>query len=271
MLGGALVAVAMLAGCGPEHRDPVTTTAATSPTTTTAITSPTDATPATQDCSKVYIDDKPPLAEQHIRCTLQPAAGLTLAVSSDPSWSFELQRAGTTVQRFTEITDKIGQSGVAPLLADLDGTGIPSLLVVNGRGGTGGEPMAVWKFNPEKTEFVRAGEIFGFRHYYRSTEGLFGLYAHSGSGAGVVTLYRWDGDSLVAVVLLDVQTPEWTVQSTDKRVWLRNKNVMCTLNKDDYPAGSLAAWRAQLTAAGFDPATAAEHFCMQPWVGTLYR
>ena len=175
MLGGALVAVAMLAGCGPGHRDPVATTAATGTTTTTAITSPMAASPATQDCGKVYIDYKPPLAEQHIRCTLQPAAGLTLAVSSDPSWSFELQRADTTVQRFTEITDQIGQSGVAPLLADLDGTGIPSLLVVNGRGGTGGEPMVVWKFNADRSEFVRAGEIFGFRHYYRSTEGLFGL------------------------------------------------------------------------------------------------
>ncbi|WP_131813578.1 hypothetical protein [Mycolicibacterium fortuitum] len=262
---GAVVAVTLLlSGCAPERPAPELTT------TSARATKPTEP-QVLPDCATVSISFEPALDRQHIRCSLTLGDDSTLTVSSDPAWSFSLRSGGATVQEFREPTDKIGQTGVAALLQDIDHSGTPVLLVVTGRGGTGGEPMAVWRQTGQPKHFVRAGELFGFRTFYRTPEGFFGNYAHAGSGAGVVTLYRWNGDRLAEAVVLDVQVPGWVKRPDDTREWIRNGETDCTISDDDYPPGALAARTASMRAAGIDPATAARQFCTQPWVATLYR
>ncbi|OLO99858.1 hypothetical protein BVU76_23535 [Mycolicibacterium porcinum] len=217
------------------------------------------------------ISFEPALAAQNIRCALALDDHSTVTVSSDPAWTFKVRSGDTTVQEFREPTDEVGQTGVAPLLQDIDQSGNPVLLVVTGRGGTGGEPMAVWRPTGQPPHFVRAGDLFGFRQFYRTPEGFFGNYAHSGAGAGSVTLYRWDADTLAEAVVLDVQVPEWPKRPEDTRQWIRNGSTDCTLGDADYPPGALATRTAAMRAAGVDPATAAQQFCTQPWVATLYR
>ncbi|WP_135453790.1 hypothetical protein [Mycobacterium sp. DL99] len=261
----AVSVAAVLSGCTPEHSAPEvpTTTSAGSPRTTEP-----QALPA---CATVSISFEPALDAQNIRCALTLDDHSTITVSSDPAWSFSLQNGGKTVQEFREPTDKIGQTGVAAMLQDIDQSGSPVLLVVTGRGGTGGEPMAVWRLTGQPPHFVRAGELFGFRQFYRTPEGFFGNYAHSGAGAGTVTLYRWDADTLAEALALDVQVPDWPKSPGDNREWIRNRNVDCALDNADYPPGALATRTASMKAAGVDPATAAQQFCTQPWVATIYR
>lgn len=263
-----VVALAM-SGCGQQRSAPeVSSSASTPPTSSTP--AGTVSVAAAPDCGTVQMSFDQPLSAQHVRCTLTVDDHTTIAVSSDPAWSFTVATDGATTQEFRESTDKIGETGVTPLLQDIDHSGTPVLLVVTDRGGTGGEPMAVWRSNGDK-QFVRAGEVFGFRTFYRTPEGFFGNYAHSGAGAGGVTLYRWDGDTLAEVLVLDVQVPEWTKLPSDKREWIRNGNVDCTLNDSDYPPGALARRDDAMKAAGVDPATAAQHFCNQDWVTTIYK
>lgn len=204
-----------------------------------------------------------------MRCTLS-INNLTLEVSGDPAWSFSLRDQGGVIQQFQEPTSEIGQTGVAPLLQDIDSSGLPVLLVVTDRGGSGGEPMAVWRLAGSPPRFVRAGELFGFRQFYRTTEGLFGNYAHSSAVSGSVTLYRWVDDKLVTVAVLDTQAAEAAV-GDEARSWVRNGNVLCALSTDDYLPGASAQRTAALKAAGIDPATAQERFCNQGWVASIYR
>ncbi|OBF86730.1 hypothetical protein A5791_20125 [Mycobacterium sp. 852002-51163_SCH5372311] len=206
-----------------------------------------------------------------MRCVLQVGQGLTLDVSSDPAWSFTLRNAGAVAQEFREPTAEIGETGEVPLLQDIDNGGSPELLVVIGRGGTGGEPMAVWRLTGQPPRFVRAGQLFGFRRFYQTTEGFFGNYAHSSVTSGTVQLYRWVDDKLVEVALLDMQVASTRPDPDSRHDWVRNGNVLCRLNNDDYPEGSRAARTAALQAAGIDPATAAQRFCTQRWVASIYQ
>jgi len=225
-------------------------------------------------CPSVSIGIQPKLQDQHVRCVLQVGASLTLDVSSDPAWSFTLRNAGAVAQQFREPTDEIGETGEVPLLQDIDSSGSPELLVIIGRGGTGGEPMAVWRLAGQPGQpprFVRAGKLFGFRRFYQTAEGFFGNYAHSSAASGTVQLYRWVDDKLVEVALLDMQVAETRPDPDPERDWVRNGNVLCGLNTDDYPAGARAARTAALQAAGIDPATAAQRFCAQPWVASIYK
>lgn len=168
----AVVAVALLlGGCTPER--PATET----PTTSSAGATNTAGPQALPPCASVSISFEPALDHQNIRCTLTLDGDSSITVSSDPAWSFSVRRGDTTVQEFREPTDKIGQTGVAAVLQDIDQSGTPVLLVVTGRGGTGGEPMAVWRPTGQPTHFVRAGDLFGFRQFYRTPEGFFGNYA----------------------------------------------------------------------------------------------
>jgi hypothetical protein len=222
-------------------------------------------------CPSVSIDFKPKLADQHVRCVLQVNTSLALDVSSDPAWSFTLRNAGAVAQEFREPTTEIGETGVAPLLQDIDNSGTPVLLIVVGSGGTGGEPMAVWRLTGPPTRFVRAGKIFGFRRFYQTPEGFFGNYAHSSAASGIVQLYRWVDDKLVDVALLDLQVAEMPPDPHSGHDWVRNGNVLCGLNNEDDPAGARAARIAALQAAGIDPATAQQRFCTQPWVASIYK
>ncbi|WP_066896688.1 hypothetical protein [Mycolicibacterium houstonense] len=260
----AVASVALLlGGCTPQHSAPEVPA-------TSSIAATTAQPQALPACATASISFELALDAQNIRCTLALDDHSTITVSSDPAWSFSVRNGDTTVQEFREPTDEIGQTGVAPLLQDIDQSGTPVLLVVTGRGGTGGEPMAVWRPTGQPKRFVRAGELFGFRTFYRTPEGFFGNYAHAGAGAGVVTLYRWDGDNLAEAVVLDVQVPEWPKRPDDTREWIRNGNTDCTISDEDYPPGARATRMASMKAAGVDPATAAQQFCNQPWVATLY-
>lgn len=219
-------------------------------------------------CDTLHLAAEPKLADQHVRCVLA-IDDLTLDVSSDPAWSFTLRKRDNLLQQFEEPTTEVGQTGVAPLLQDVDGSGTPVLLVVTGRGGTGGEPMAVWRLNASRTRFVHAGEMFGFRHFYRTAEGFFGNYAHSSAASGTVTLYRWADDKLVTVAVLDTQAAG--APGDESRAWVRNGDVLCALSEDDDPPGARAQRTAALQAAGIDPAVAQQRLCTQPWVASVYR
>jgi hypothetical protein len=225
-------------------------------------------------CPSASVDIQRKLQDQHVRCVLRIDNSLSLDVSSDPAWSFTLRNAGAFAQEFREPTDDIGQSGEVPLLEDIDDSGPPELLVITGRGGTGGEPMAVWRLTAQlgrPPRFVRAGNLFGFRRFYQTPEGFFGNYAHSSAASGTVQLYRWVDDKLVEVALLDMQVASTRPEPDSRQDWVRNGNVLCALNNDDYPEGSRAARTAALQAAGIDPATAAQRFCTQPWVASIYK
>jgi len=207
-----------------------------------------------------------------VRCALHIDTSLTLDVFSDPAWSFTLRNAGVVAQDFREPSDEIGESGAVPLLQDIDNSGPPELLVIIGRGGTGGEPMAVWRLTGQPGQaprFVRAGTLFGFRRFYQTPDGFFGNYAHSSAASGTVQLYRWIDDKLAEVALLDMQVAE--MEPDSRHDWVRNGNVLCGLNDDDYPAGARAARTVALQAAGIDPATAAQRFCTQSWVASIYK
>jgi hypothetical protein len=225
-------------------------------------------------CPNVSVSSQPKLHDQHVRCMLQIAKSLTLDVSSDPAWSFTLRNAGAVAQEFREPTDEVGETGEVPLLQDIDDSGSPELLVVIGRGGTGGEPMAVWRLTGQPGQpprFVRAGQLFGFRRFYQTAEGFFGNYAHSSAVAGTVQLYRWVDDKLVDVALLDMQVASPRPDPDSRHDRVRNGNVLCGLDNDDYPEGARAARTAALQAAGIDPATAAQRFCTQAWVASVYQ
>lgn len=222
-------------------------------------------------CLDVSIRSEPKLQDQHVRCVLHIDTSLTLDVSSDPAWSFTLRNTGAVAQDFRESTDEIGESGSPPLLQDIDDSGTPELLVIIGRGGTGGEPMAVWRLTGQPSRFVRAGNLFGFRRFYQTPEGFFGNYAHSSAASGTVQLYRWVDDKLADVALLDMQVADMRPDPYSQHDWVRNGNVLCGLNNDDYPAGARAARTAALQAAGIDPATAAQRFCTQSWVASIYK
>jgi hypothetical protein len=246
-----------IAGCVDAQRSAPDTASAT---TTVA--------PQPQTCASVHLGYEPKLADQHVRCVLV-INSLTLEVSSDPAWSFTSRDHNAVIQQFREATDEVGQTGVAPLLQDIDRSGTPTLLVVTGRGGTGGEPMAVWRLTGSRDRFVRAGEMFGFRRFYRTAEGFFGNYAHSSAASGTVTLYRWFNDTLDTVAVLDTQAAGAPKDET--RTWVRTGDVLCALNEDDDPPGAEARRTEALRAAGLNPATAREQLCGQPWVASIYQ
>ena len=262
----AVITVAVLAAGGCKAGGSARVSTSTSPSVAASQQVP-------PPCPNVSIDSQPKLQDQHVRCVLQ-IASLSVEASSDPAWSFTLRNQGATVQEFREPTDAIGESGVAPLLQDIDNSGRPVLLVVIGSGGTGGEPMAVWRLmsRPDQPpRFVRAGQLFGFRRFYQTPEGFFGNYAHSSAASGTVQLYRWVDDRLVGVALLDMRAAAAPPDPFAGHEWVRNGNVLCGLNTDDDPAGARAAQTAALQAAGIDPATAQQRFCTQPWVASIYK
>ncbi|MEZ0054019.1 hypothetical protein ABIA30_005058 [Mycobacterium sp. MAA66] len=247
---GAGVAI-VLGGCAAAHFSdfsPVNTAAAQ---------------PQLTPCASVPIDYQRPLQDQHIHCGLIVNDHVAIDVSSDPAWSMQVRTDGTPTQQFTEPTTQAGESGEAPVLADIDHSGVPVLLVITDRGGSGGEPMAVWKMSGPPTHFVRAGELFGFQQFYRTPEGLFGNYAHSSADSGDVTLYRWDADRLAKVVDLEVQASgsRADVSSEPAGPWVHNGNTDCRAQGDD----------AVMRTAGIDPATASQQLCTQAWVGSIYQ
>lgn len=262
----AAAVVAALSGCSPQHAPGVTGSPSSA-----SLSSTSTAQQVSRSCDGVEINYQPPLSEQHIRCVLTLNPQLTVEVSSDPTWSFTLKRDGAAVQEFSEPADKIGESGVAPLLQDIDHSGSPVLLVVTDRGGTGGEPMAVWRLSPATQQFVRAGDLFGFRRFYQSAEGFFGNYAHSSAASGGVTLYRWDGDKLAVAVTLETQVADVVPLPVGQGEWVRNGNVECNVSTYDDPPGTFEKRAAAMRAAGIDPATATQQFCTQPWVATIYK
>lgn len=75
-------------------------------------------------CERWHLDYQPKLADQHVDCVLT-LGNLTLEVSSDAAWSFAVHDRDTVVQQFREPADQVGQSGVAPLLRDIDHSGTP--------------------------------------------------------------------------------------------------------------------------------------------------
>lgn len=232
---------------------------ATAAAVTVSLCGPAAAQPASTPCANVTLDYQLPLKNQRIHCTLTVNDQVQLDVSSDPPWTMRLRVDGAQVQEFSEPTLVGGETGEPPMFADIDHSGTATLLVITDRGGTGGEPMAVWKMASAPTRFVRAGELFGFRQFYRTTEGLFGNYSHASASSGSVALYRWDGDKLAHVLDLEVQVADRPDSSDGP--WIRNGNTDCRADGD----------AADMRAAGIDPANASRQLCSQLWVGTIYQ
>ncbi|HTM85984.1 MAG TPA: hypothetical protein VL179_13980 [Mycobacterium sp.] len=179
-----------------------------------------------------------------------------------------LSPGGQESQVITEDT----VHGYAPryLLRDLDGDGRDELLIITSSGGTGGDGMAVWRATADAATLRRAGEMFGFRKFWKTADGFIAQYAHSGAAAGSVSLYEFVDDTLVTVAVLDVQTLDWP-DVPPRHQWEINGDTKCGLSTDDHPPGSLAARNQALRDARIDPDTAAQRFCAEPWVANFYR
>ena len=145
-------------------------------------------------------------------------------------------------------------------LRDLDGDGRDEVLIMTGCGGTGGENLTVWRAVGDSTQFVRAGEMFGFLTFWRTQDGFVAQYAHSSAASGVVSLYEFVGDRLVEAATLDVEVA--SVRQPDAgQPWTVTGNTRCALSREDRPSGTLVASDERLKAHGIDPAAAEQHLC----------
>ncbi|WP_157897198.1 hypothetical protein [Mycobacteroides salmoniphilum] len=145
-------------------------------------------------------------------------------------------------------------------LRDLDGDGRDELLTITGCGGTGGENLAIWRATGDSTQFVRAGETFGFLKFWRTSDGFFAQYAHSSAASGVVSLYEFVDDRLVQAAALEVAVASFDDPYVTHS-WIVTGNTKCALSREGRPPKTLAAGDERLKAHGIDPATAGQHLC----------
>ncbi|MBA0048538.1 hypothetical protein [Mycobacteroides sp. LB1] len=146
-------------------------------------------------------------------------------------------------------------------LRDLDRDGRDEVLIMTGCGGTGGENLAIWRAAGDSTRFVRAGEMFGFLNFWRTSDGFIAQYAHSSAASGVVSLYEFVGDRLVEAAALEVAVASlddpWITHS-----WIVTGNTKCALSREGRPPETLAIGDERLKSHGIDRATAEQHLCV---------
>ncbi len=145
-------------------------------------------------------------------------------------------------------------------LRDLDGDGRDEVLIMTGCGGTGGENLAIWRAVGDSTQFVRAGEMFGFLNFWRTPDGFIAQYAHSSAVSGVVSLYEFVDHRLIPAAALEVAVAGFDDAWTD-HPWIVTGNTKCALSREDRPSRTLAISDERLKAHGIDPATAEQRLC----------
>ncbi|WP_145043526.1 hypothetical protein [Mycobacteroides abscessus] len=145
-------------------------------------------------------------------------------------------------------------------LRDLDGDGRDEVLIMTGCGGTGGENLAIWRATGDSTQFVRAGETFGFLNFWRTTDGFVAQYAHSSAASGVVSLYEFVGDRLVRAAALEVAVASFDDPYVTHS-WIVTGNTKCALSRGGRPSKALEVGDERLKAHGIDPVAAEQHLC----------
>ncbi|MFD6357597.1 hypothetical protein [Nocardia tengchongensis] len=279
---GAGLVVAACTG-NPVGDDHSLRSTAASPTSTTLATTSPQARPVLEplpapltglpDCAEVKPDYKAPDPDPALHCVLreEDRTGLLFEVLGAPAITINVYDAQG--QRRQSVRQQVVRpQHEMQFLADLDGTGGEELLVVTASGGSGGEELAVWHASDTTGQFAFAGTMFGFPYrMQRTTDGFVAIYAHASAGSGEVTISRFVDDKLVTLAVLDVEVaagtyhPDWHTNGTAKCALKRTSNDTAVPD-----AQAMAERNTQLAAAGIDPTTAEDHFCSQPWVGTLY-
>ncbi|TDZ77531.1 hypothetical protein DE4585_04926 [Mycobacteroides salmoniphilum] len=165
---------------------------------------------------------------------------------------------GKEQQLITEPADKPCGNGF--FLRDLDGDGRDEVLIMTGCGGSGGENLAIWRATQDSTQFVRAGEMFGFLNFWRTQDGFIAQYAHSSAASGEVSLYEFVDNRLIQAAALEVTVASfddpWTTHP-----WIVTGNTKCALSREGRSPATLADGDVRLKAHGIDPAAVEQHLC----------
>lgn len=160
-----------------------------------------------------------------------------------------------------------------PQVVDVDKDKREELLVTTQIAGGGNELTDIWRARPGVNQFIQfdmTGTVFGVPRFLQTPDHFTGIHTPVNSNVGSVTLFRFVDNKLVTLAILDTERRLDNGPLGDPK-WKLNGNVKCALNTSDIPPGAFGARTDAVRAAGLDPASADEHFCMQQWVTTLYR
>ncbi|MUM18204.1 sensor domain-containing protein [Mycobacterium sp. CBMA271] len=220
-------------------------------------------------CDKVSPQPGIPQPDPTLDCTLRTSdgSGVIFEVLGTPAGSIRVFNSNGAVQQSIRVPNPISQLRL-PYLQDLDQDKREELLVVTGTGDPAGELMDVWRARPNSDQFDMTGTIFGVPRFWLTSDRFIGIFSRNGADAGVAALFRFVDNKLVVLALLDTERRVDNLPFDPR--WRLNGNVKCAMNLSDDPPGAFAARREALIAAGVDPATADEHFCLQKWVPGLY-
>lgn len=203
-------------------------------------------------------------------CTIRTSdgSGVVFEVLGTPAGTIRVFNGSGAQLQSIRVPDPIfGQR--LPFVHDLDQDKREELLIVRATGDPAGDVMDVWRSQPNSDQFEMTGTIFGVPRFWMTSDRFIGLFARNGNDAGVAALFRFVDNKLAVLALLDTERRVDNKPLDPK--WRLNANVKCAMNLSDDPPGALGARMDALRAAGVDPATAEEHFCLQPWVAGLYR
>ncbi|MGH3954642.1 MAG: sensor domain-containing protein [Mycobacterium sp.] len=212
-----------------------------------------------------------PQADPALDCTIRTSdgSGVIFEVLGTPAGTIRVFNGSGAQLQSIRVPNSIFQQRV-PFLQDLDQDKREELLVVRATGDPAGDLMDVWRSRPNSDQFDMTGTIFGVPRFWLTSDRFIGIFSRNGADAGVAALFRFVDNKLAVLALLDTERRVDNKPLDDPK-WRLNANVKCAMNTSDDPPGALGSRMDALRAAGVDPATAAEHFCLQPWVPTLYR
>lgn len=203
-------------------------------------------------------------------CTIRTSdgSGVIFEVTGAPAGTIRVFNGSGAQLQTIRVPNPIFHQRL-PFLQDLDQDKREELLVVTATGNPAGDLMDVWRARPNSDQFDMTGTIFGVPRFWMTSDRFIGLFSRNGNDAGVAALFRFVDNKLSVLALLDTERRVDNKPLDPK--WRLNANVKCAMNVSDDPVGALGARMDALRAAGVDPATAEEHFCLQPWVAALYR
>lgn len=203
-------------------------------------------------------------------CTIHTSdgSGVVFEVLGTPAGTIRVFNGNGAQLQSIRVPNPIFQQRL-PFLQDLDQDKREELLVVTATGNPAGDLMDVWRARPNSDQFDMTGTIFGVPRFWMTSDRFIGLFSRNGNDAGVAALFRFVDNKLAVLALLDTERRVDNKPLDPK--WRLNANVKCAMNLSDDPPGALGARMDALRAAGVDQTNAEEHFCLQPWVATLYR
>ncbi|GLE57675.1 hypothetical protein NJBCHELONAE_29840 [Mycobacteroides chelonae] len=222
-------------------------------------------------CDTVAAQPGNPQPDPALDCTIRTSdgSGVIFEVLGTATGTIRVFNGSGAQLQSIRVPNSIFQQRV-PFLQDLDQDKREELLVVRATGDPAGDLMDVWRLRPNSDQFDMTGTIFGVPRFWLTSDRFIGIFSRNGADAGVAALFRFVDNKLAVLALLDTERRVDNKPLDDPK-WRLNANVKCAMNVSDDPPGALGSRMDALRAAGVDPATAAEHFCLQPWVPTLYR